>query len=275
MNYNSARGMFEAYSRYKYESLGITTWKYNVAWPAAITWQYVDWYKRATAAYYGAKKACEPVHALYGYNDSSLYVTNSFYHPVDGLTLTYAAYDLDGSKVLEEQASVSVGADGVVKVASVAMPEGISDPWFLKLDLKDSNGTVSSENTYWLSHTPDIPGRTKDRGVFSVDPKSMANFTALASLPEVVLDATMDGGTGQEETTYAVTVKNPSTQIAFMVETSLVNPDTGLAIAPAYWSDNFVTLFPGDSRNLTVKMSAQEKTPQLRVQGFNVETKVQ
>jgi len=275
MNYNSARGMFEAYARFKYESLGITTWKYNVAWPAALTWQYVDWYKRATAAYYGAKKACEPIHALYAYNDNSLYVTNSFYQPVDDMTLTYAAYDLDGSKVLEDQASVSVGADGVVKAASVAMPEGISDPWFLKLHLKDSNGALLSENIYWLSHTPDIPGRTKDRGVFVVDPKSMANFTALASLPEVAIDATIDAGNGQEEKTYAVTLKNPSAHIAFMAETSLINPDTGLSIAPAYWSDNFVTLFPGDSRDLTVEIPAQEKTPQLRVQGFNVEKKVQ
>ena len=276
MNYNSARGMFEAYARYKYESLGITTWKYNVAWPAALTWQYVDWYQRATAAYYGAKKACTPVHVLYGYDDQGLYVTNSYYHPLDDLTLTYAMYNLDGVKVSEERVAVSVGADGSVRAASVEVPENISDPWFLKLELVDNDGAVLSENVYWLSHTPDVPGTTRyRRGIFAVRPKSVADFTALASLPEVALDATMEGSVGQDNKNYTITIKNPSAHLAFMVETSLVDSDTGFAIAPAYWSDNFVTLFPGDSRNLTVEVPAQGKTPQLRVQGFNVETSIQ
>ncbi len=276
MNYNSARGMYEAYARYKYESLGITTWKYNVAWPAALTWQYVDWYKRATAAYYGAKKACTPVHVLYGYDDQGLYVTNTYYHALDDLMLTYAMYNLNGAKVSEERVTVSVGADGSVRAASVEVPEGISDPWFLKLELADKGGAILSENVYWLSHTPDIPGKTRSReGVFAVQPKSAADFTALASLPEVRLNATMDGGVGQDEKTYTVTLANPSAHIAFMAEVSLVDPDTGLAIAPAYWSDNFVTLFPGETHTLTVEVPAQEKAPQLRVQGFNVETDVQ
>ncbi|MFA6243401.1 MAG: beta galactosidase jelly roll domain-containing protein, partial [Candidatus Hydrogenedentales bacterium] len=60
MNYESARGMFEAYGRNKYAATGITTWKYDAAWPAAMTWQYVDWYLSPTAAYYAAQKACEP-----------------------------------------------------------------------------------------------------------------------------------------------------------------------------------------------------------------------
>ena len=46
LNYESARGMYEAYARNKYDALGITTWKYDAAWPAALTWQYVDWYLR-------------------------------------------------------------------------------------------------------------------------------------------------------------------------------------------------------------------------------------
>ncbi|MCK5861060.1 MAG: beta galactosidase jelly roll domain-containing protein, partial [Candidatus Hydrogenedentes bacterium] len=236
MNYNSARGMYEAYARHKYKALGITTWKYNVAWPAALTWQYVDWYKRATAAYYGAKKACTPLHALYAHDDQGLYVTNSYYHSCDDLELLYALYDLDGSKVLEERVPVDVEQDGVLRVASVEAPEGISDPWFLKLELRDKAGTLCSENTYWLSHTPDIPGRSGSRdGIFKIAPKSVSNFTALASLPVVTLEVEMKEVAGQEEKTYTVLISNPGTHIAFMVEATLVDSKTHEAVAPTYW----------------------------------------
>src|SRR5690606_12706682 len=76
MNYASAQGMFEAYARNKYDALGITTWKYNAAWPAAMTWQYIDWYLRPTAAYYGAKTACQALHVLYAYDDEHVHLVN-------------------------------------------------------------------------------------------------------------------------------------------------------------------------------------------------------
>ncbi len=276
MNYNSARGMYEAYARHKYEALGITTWKYNTAWPAALTWQYVDWYKRASAAYYGAKKACAPVHVLYGYDDASIHVVNSFYYPFSDLEVTYAVYDLDGAKVSEDSATVSVAADGRTRVAEVEAPDGISDPWFLKLDLHSNAGVHLSENVYWFSHTPDIPGRTRrDDNVFAIEPKAVADFTALRSLPEVAMDISMSEGVGQDEKTYSVTVANPTEHIAFMVEMALVDAETQRELAPVYWSDNFLVLFPGQGRTLTAVAPAVETAPKLRVQGFNIEKQVQ
>ena len=274
MNYNSARGMYEAYARHKYEALGITTWKYNAAWPAALTWQYVDWYKRASAAYYGAKKACTPLHALYGYNDNSIHVTNSYYHPRNDMKLTYAVYDIHASKVSEKTVAVSVEADASVQVATIQPPEDISDTWFLKLELRDNANEVLSNNVYWLSHTPDVPGRSGNvDGVFTVEPQSVADFTALQSLPEVALDISISDGVGPDEKTYVVDIANPSQHIAFMVETALVNPETGFEIAPTYWSDNFLILFPGESRTLAATTPATTTKPQLRVQGFNIESR--
>ncbi|MGC8792766.1 MAG: hypothetical protein ACP5U2_05185, partial [Bryobacteraceae bacterium] len=61
--------MDEAYARNKYSATGITAWKFDAAWPASPTWQFVDWYLMAGGAYYGAKKACEPLHVQYSYDD--------------------------------------------------------------------------------------------------------------------------------------------------------------------------------------------------------------
>ena len=269
MNYNSARGMFEAYARHKYDALGITTWKYDAAWPAALTWQYVDWYKRATAAYYGAKKACTPLHALYAPDDSGLYVVNSFYEPKEGLTLCHAVYGLDGVKHGETTNQVAVEADGRTRVATFEAPEAAGDPYFLRLELRDAQGAPLSTNVYWLSRTPDKPGRSGENkeDLFFTEPKSAADFTALSALPEAGITAVPS----RTEDGFAVEIKNDSGHVAFQVELALVDVATGLELGPVYWSDNFVTLFPGDTRAVTAACDvSQGKDIQLRTQGYNV-----
>lgn len=266
MNYNSARGMFEAYARHKYDALGITTWKYDAAWPAALTWQYVDWYKRPTAAYYGAKKACTPLHALYACDDNGVYVVNSYYESRPGLSLCQSVYSLDGRKQDENVFPVSVEADGRTRVATFEPPESAGDPYFLRLELRDAGGAPLSINTYWLSRTPDIPGRSGEtrEGIFYTKPKSVADFTALSALPETTVDAT----SAWQDGVFTLEMRNLSEQIAFQVEMALLDPATGLEQAPLYWSDNFITLFPGESRSIIVKEA--KDSSRLRVRGFNV-----
>ena len=269
MNYNSARGMFEAYARHKYDALGLTTWKYDAAWPAALTWQYVDWYKRATAAYYGAKKACTPLHALYAPDDNGLYVVNSYYEPKEGLSLYHAVYGLDGARHSEDTSPVAVEADGRTRVGTFEAPEAAGDPYFLRLELRDAQGVPLSTNVYWLSRTPDVPGKSGENkeGVFVTEPKSVADFTALDTLPEVGICAVPS----HSEDGYSVELKNDSGHVAFQLELALVDTETGLETGPVYWSDNFLTLFPGETRVITAACDAgRGKALQLRTQGYNV-----
>ena len=56
---------------------------------------------------------------------------------------------------------------------------------------------------------------------------------------------------------------------AFFVETKL-RDSAGNQIAPVYWSDNDVTLWPGESLTLTVNYAAVSGTPQIQVSGVNV-----
>jgi exo-1,4-beta-D-glucosaminidase len=253
MNYSSARGMFEAYAKNKYEATGITTWKYDAAWPAAMTWQYVDWYLRGTAAYYGAKKACTPVHALYAYNDNTVYVTNSLRQPFAGLALRAAIYDMDSKKVWSKESAVDVGEDGVAKAFAVDVPAGISDPYFLRLDLADKDGNALSDNFYWLSRTPDIPGRDNELGeVYSTQPKSRADFTNLQHLKPARLEMNISSTPSSDDVKHLnVTVKNPGDTIAFLVQLAVRNTATDREAGPTFWSDNYFSLLPGETRDLT------------------------
>ncbi len=233
----------------------------------------MDWYKRPSAAYYGAKKACTPLHILYAHDDQSVHVVNSYYEARTALRACYVLYNLDGTKVVEETLDVSVEADGRTRVAGITPPEGMSDPWFLRLELRDSNETTLSVNTYWLSHTPDIPGRNghDENRLFFVVFKSVADFTALRNLTDVALEARAARVEQAGETRYAVNIVNPTPHIAFMAEVALMDPDTGLEAAPVYWDDNYLILLPGETRTLqAVAPALVPAVKQLRIQGFNI-----
>ena len=87
MAYDAERAMFEAYSRNKYGSTGVIQWMLNNAWPSLI-WHLYDYYLQPAGGYFGAKKACEPLHVQYSYDDRSVVVVNSTYVDVSGLSVT-------------------------------------------------------------------------------------------------------------------------------------------------------------------------------------------
>ena len=78
MAYEGHRAMFEAFGRNKYTSTGVIQWMLNNAWPGMI-WHLYDYYLRPGGSYFGTKKACEPLHVQYSYDDRSVVVVNSFY----------------------------------------------------------------------------------------------------------------------------------------------------------------------------------------------------
>lgn len=275
MNYNSARGMFEAYGRNKYKATGITTWKYDAAWPAAITWQYVDWYLRPTAAYFGAKKACEPLHVQFAYDDRGVWVVNTHGQSYSGLTVTAKVRNFDLALVFEKEATVAVEADGKTQAFVIPGPEGFSEMHFLKLELRDATGAAVSDNFYWLSTTPDVPGTNGHnlKGLFWTKPKSRAVFTRLNELPPATLQAAWRTAYEGDSVTGYATIENTGAALAFLVQLDVLAGEDGPSIAPAYWSDNYFSLLPGERREVTVSVPAsvvEGKAGLLGVSGWNV-----
>ena len=218
INYESARGMFEAYGRNKFDALGITTWKYDAAWPAAITWQYVDWYLNVGGAYYGAKKACEPLHVQYAYDDRSVYVINNFYNKFKDLTVTAKIYDFNLKERFSRTIKVDISENDKVKASPIEIPENLTKTYFLELALHDSSGKKNSDNFYWLSTVPDVEGKKGYRiieragqkwGIFTATPKSIANFTDLNKLPKVKLETDFAITDTVKEKAARVSIKNP------------------------------------------------------------------
>ena len=276
MNYESARAMFEAYGRNKYKATGITTWKYDAAWPASPTWQYIDWFLFAGGAYYGAKKACEPLHVQYSYDDGSVYVVNGHYRDFKGLTVTAKVFDFAMSEKATFTSVVDVGEDEKTRAFDIEAPEDLSTSYFLVLSLDDSDGKRVSDNSYWLSTVPDVPGEQGyDEGLFYTSPKSVADHTSLGNLPTVELNSEYKIEARGQERVAHVTVENPSKALAFFVHLAVTKGQGGEEVAPTFWEDNYFSLLPGEKRTVSGTVAVSDlggQTPAVKISGWNVAT---
>ena len=93
MTYDGERAMFEAYTRNKYTSTGCIQWMLNNAWPSVI-WHLYDYYLQTGGGYFGTKKACEPLHVQYSYDDHSIYAVSSLPVATPSLQVQVDVYDL-------------------------------------------------------------------------------------------------------------------------------------------------------------------------------------
>jgi exo-1,4-beta-D-glucosaminidase len=270
MEYDSERAMFEAYSKNKYASTGVIQWMLNNAWPS-MTWHLYDYYLDAGAGYYAVKKACEPLHIQYSYDDLSIVVVNSTYTPAANLHARVRVYSLAGKEIYSSQAIVDAAADSAQRVISI--PESLyqsSDRiLFIDLTLADASGNVVSRNFYWVpttlttfdwqktdyTHTPAV--RHED-------------LTALTSLTPSKVTARAEIETTPRGRELRLHLNNSSVELAFQISAALRTPSGGL-IAPVFWSDNWIELLPGESRSLTALLpDAASVGSIVQISGWNI-----
>jgi exo-1,4-beta-D-glucosaminidase len=161
----------------------------------------------------------------------------------------------------------------VVKV--VALPEitDLSPTYFVALKASDSSGKVIASNFYWLSTKPETLDWAKSTW-FNTPTASYADYTALSQLPKVKLNVSeWSERKGDREITH-VTVENPSKSLAFFVRLKLKKGAASAEILPVLWQDNYISLLPGEKRELTAEYRAAElgaEKPVTEVRGWNTQ----
>ncbi len=269
--YEGVRAMYEAYSRNKYVSTGVIQWMLNNAWPSMI-WHLYDFYLRPGGGYFGAKKAMESLHPVYGYDDRSVWVVSSQYVDAKGLKLTAQAFNLDMSEKYSQQATLDAAADSTNQVLTLPEIGGLSSTYFLVLHLEDASGKRVGSNFYWLSSKPETLDWEKSNW-YTTPTASYADFTALSQLPKVKLKvADHTERSGQDAITH-VTLENPSQSLAFFVRLKVDKGKGGEEILPVLWQDNYISILPGEKREVTATYRAQElgaAQAAVEVSGWNV-----
>lgn len=271
MNYEAQRAMFEAYGRNKYDSTGVIQWMLNNAWPSLI-WHLYDYYLVPAGGYFGTKKACEPLHVQYSYDDNSVAVINGYDHPVAGIKLDAKIYDIDAKEKASREMTLDAPADSSVRALELPSVDGLSSTYFLKLQLHDANGKLLSDNFYWLSTKPDVVDWAHREDTIYTPQSAYADLTGLSGLPRVKVAVQARLTQHGQKQVARVTVQNPSPHLAFMVHLRVANSGNQ-DVVPIFWDDNYFSLLPGEKREITARFDAatlKDKHATLTVDGWNV-----
>ena len=271
MTYDGERAMFEAYGRNKYTSTGVIQWMLNNAWPSLI-WHLYDYYLVPGGGYFGTKKAMEPLHVQYCYDDHSIAVVNDTYEAHARMKVTAKLYNLDAKEVASREETIDVPADAALKAFDLPSAAHLDSTFFLRLEMDDAAGKLVSDNFYWLSTKEDTLDWANRRDTVYTPQAEFADLTGLNSLPEATVRVThtfeQRGGKG----IVRVALKNEGKSLAFMIRLRLTD-SRGNDIVPIFWQDNYVSLLPGESRSVSATYDAlvlHGSQAVLHVSGWNL-----
>ena len=270
IEYDSERAIFEAYSKNKYASTGVIQWMLNNAWPS-MTWHLYDYYLDAGAGYYAVKKACEPLHIQYSYDDFSIVVVNSTYTLAANLHAGVRVYNLTGKEIYSSQAVVDAAADSAQRVFSIpeSLYQGSDRILFVDLTLADAAGAVVSRNFYWVPTTLTTFDWAKTDYTHTPAARH-EDLAALTTLPPSKITSRAEIESTSQGRELRLHLYNSSVELAFQVSAALRTSSGGL-IAPVIWSDNWIELLPGESRTLTALLpDSAPAGPIVQISGWNI-----
>ncbi len=275
MAYDGERAMFEAYGRNKYTSTGVIQWTLNNAWPSTY-WHLYDYYMYPAGGYFGTKKACEPLHVQYSYDDRSVVLVNTSQESATDLMVSAQVFDFKLEQMFSREIKTSAGPDSSTTVLTLPdlfshAQSGVS---FVKLTLTNASGNELSSNFYWLPAKMAVIDWAKTPDSAFTPVKTFEDLTALNRLPTVKLQAAANRKKNALYDEVRVNLHNPSKSLAFQVHLGIRNPGEEEETLPVLWEDNYVTLMPGESRILTARYlrKGMLKNPaELVVTGWNVD----
>ena len=249
--------MFESTSRSR---AGLLLWMTHPCWPSMV-WQTYDYYFDPTAAYFGCKKACEPLHIQYNALTDSIEIVNHSAGDQTALTAVATVFDLNGKRVGQQRARLASTDDSTVawlklstmgKTGNERKEQKRALASFLRLQLYKGKDIIS-ENLYIMgceekSSTEGLPQGDGNQGLPQGE-----DYRALLSLPAPQLQQQVKVS-GQQAT---VTLRNTGKTPAVFLRLNLKGTD-GQQILPATYSDNYLTLMPGEQRTVTITWQQQD-----------------
>jgi exo-1,4-beta-D-glucosaminidase len=238
-----------------------------------MIWHLYDYYLQPGGGYFGAKKAMQALDPLYGYDDRSVWLVSSQYTDAKGLKLTARVFNLDVTQKFVKDATLDAAADSTAMVLELPPIDGLTGTYFLDLRVTDAGGRLVGSNFYWLSTKAETLDWSKSNW-YVTPTASYADYTALGQLPKVKLKVSSRTETKGEESITHVTLENPGTSVAFFVRLKVDKGKGGEEILPVIWQDNYVSLLPGEKREIRATYRASElgtAKPAVEVSGWNVE----
>ncbi|MCL1937940.1 MAG: glycoside hydrolase family 2 [Candidatus Azobacteroides sp.] len=269
MDYEGTRAMFEAFRVKIPQTTGIIQWMMNSAWPS-LYWQLYDYYLVPTAGYYAAKKANQPQQAIYNYEDNCIYVVNERMDKRFSGMMHYEIYSLYSELMESSESMIELEPNRSRQLIKCSpLEEGV----FISLRLIDSMGEIVTDNFYWVPENKDVFNWDKTNWMHTPTTR-YADLTDLNEMLPAQISAYIDYILYEGKKEIKVTVRNLSTEIAFFTQL-LVQDEEKNVVVPIEWSDNYISLLPGEEKVLKCRFAKEKnKKYTLSISGWNVEKKV-
>jgi exo-1,4-beta-D-glucosaminidase len=222
--------------------------------------------------YFGTKKACEPVHVQYSYADKSVLAVNTTQRALNGLKMTVQVFDLNLAEKFSKVLTLELAPDSNSAPFAIPQIQGSSDTYFLRLLLEDSIGQTLSSNLYWLSTKDDVLDWQKSTWYYTPT-SSYADLTQLQKLQPAKLALSSRATRKAGDEIAHVKLSNTGRTIAFFIHLQIKQGLGGQDVRPIIWQDNYFSLLPGESREVTATYQLKDagKTGAvLAVEGWNV-----
>jgi beta-galactosidase/beta-glucuronidase len=253
MNYVTHRAMFEGFHAQLWtKNSGRLLWMTHPAWPSHA-WQIYSSDYDTHASFYGVKKACEPIHVQMNLPDFGLSVVNTTLSELADASLRVRVFDLRQRVLHDTRHDVRAAANTVTHIRSLDLAPYLAseDLVLVKLELKNAEGKGLAENFYWQG-------------------RDDAAYRQLNDLPVAKVRISASASKQSNEVRVRARLENTSSVPALATKLTLQDA-RGARILPAYYSDNYVSLLPGEVREIEIAYpKSAASSAQLTVRGWNV-----
>jgi hypothetical protein len=250
LDYVGHRAIFEGFAAHLWQpNSGRMIWMTQPAWPSMM-WNFLSSDYDTQSSYYATKKACEPVHAQLDLTNGAVDLINL--GEARSLKIETRVVGLDGKVLSDQTNQILAAANARTAVAKPDLEQLANGHTVLvALKVSDANGSPVSDNFYWWS-------------------RQEATLRELDDLPQVTVTASATLTAAGSERKATVRISNDGKTPALMIKLTLKDAATGDRILPAYYTDNYVSLLPGEHRVLTVEFPAGQAKPAIGLRGWNL-----
>ena len=295
-HYEDVRAQYETYATHWADRKMMIHWMMNNPWPSFFGHLFDDYFKQG-GGYFGAKKGLRPVNVVWDYyatgdrSKARLYVVNQTSEARDHLKVAVEFFSLDGARqYFTEISGFSIAPNTSREAMTVPRVPKLAATHLVRAVLMNATDKVLAENVYWESTTDDDLSDAKKDEQFRTSLSKWAGMSALNTMPRSELDVSAQLSDSNGEKQVTITLANPANHVAFFVRAEVTQGIDGNEILPITYDDNYITLFPHETRTIVARFSGSRfngamsngtgpgsaapasRMPALRVEGYNVTT---
>ena len=201
------------------------------------------------------KKANAPVQLIYDYYQKAVYAVNE---TLETANLKASMKLLRSGNTIDDAKQIEIAAGTSTKVFDVDLADAPAA--FLFLKLANDKGREVVTNEYFIPAGKDVYDWSKTTWVNT----PITQYASYAMLDDMCT-TNVELSVKPNGNDFEATVSNKTDKVAFMIRLT-AKDEQGQLICPAYWSDNYFSLAPGETRTVTCRMSSPTDKTKVKIE---------